>query len=398
MTIKMNVIKYTFFLCMISTHLLGIDYDLLNPFKLQDIFTLPQRFHYHKNRIPLVFTSTESREDAFTGEKRKRKAKTELIHKNTKSSEEFHKSKCGIKEFHSLREIALTYTPETRITWESCERLEIEIKRAKLDGRDNEIPILLKTRIQAWKERLTEEIEETIAKPIPKLLPKLIPVSLQKEVEKYHNILINHIYDGIYMGVVLSTESPDSEKSSFHWTNRIINEFNMAVYGEKISLEEKRQMIETNKTTLEGLNLSYEYSYMISEILEIFPASTQKKENELVLQKINDSVKIIDKRLDIGSFPLQKKLLRASISCLEMWPDWHLNNLRMAYYYNFFYEYGKETYFTEQLKKDDEAWKLAKSIEDRFLGSDVFRYRLEVIVRDACMTAYKTPKEIEASF
>jgi hypothetical protein len=91
-------------------------------------------------------------------------------------------------------------------------------------------------------------------------------------------------------------------------------------------------------------------------------------------------------------------LIKNTISCLEKWPKWHKNNLRMAYYYPFYLEYGKEVRFSEEIKKSPEYWKMAKTVEDKILSSEIFIRRLEVVEKDTCSVLRKSQQEIEGTF
>lgn len=382
------------------SNLVSIDVEKINPIKLPEIYQLPTTQHYQNYRIPLVFEKTKLREKDFQKKMTIKYNASKYKPTVVKSSEEFKKSKCSNKDFILIREIAYTYNPRTLISWESCEYLEVDIKRAKLDGRDNDIPLIISDRVDRWKKVLMEELEKVVIKPVPKLVNKLIDPSIKNLVEEYHKVLLNHLYDGIYTGIYVITESIVNLEIDevYLWNNRVIDDFNKSVYNEKISLDEKKNLIENNMKAMKSLNLTYEYSYMFGEILDFYPAPSLQEENSIILGKIKEANDRIEKRLDIGNYPIQKKLLNHAISCLEQWSDWHKKNLRMAYYYGFYYEYGNFKGFSDDLKKDSYYWNIAKNVEERILDSEVFRYRLEVVVRDACMTAFKKNKEIESSY
>ena len=375
---------------------IAVDLDEIDPMKLPKILMLPQTNYYKENRIPITFIKSEDRKEEFFKKQNRKKYSTSSKKINMKSSEDFHKEKCKIKEFHYIREIAYTYKPDTIIKWESCDALEIEKKRYMLDGKEELLPIIIKDRIERWNGALTEEIESFLVKPLPKLLPKMINKSIKKDAEEYYNILINHIQDGEYIGTVIGTEDEPHTENSSSWFNRQIHEFNQYVYGEKISIEEKKQFINSNSEMLKGLRMSYLYTMMISNTLKMFPSPTQFKENEIVLEEIRKSTNNLLYRLE--NYPKEKQLIKNTISCLEKWPKWHKNNLRMAYYYPFYLEYGKEVRFSEEIKKSPEYWKMAKTIEDKILSSEIFLRRLEVVERDICNVLHKSQEEIEGTF
>lgn len=366
--------------------------------KLSEVYLLPMNQHYQKNRIPLMFESSRTRPLELERMIKRKQYAQKYKPIEIESVEEDRKSKCGIEDFHYIREIAYNYNHGTLLKWESCENLEVEVKRAKLDGRENDSKILVKERVERWNSYLLEDLEKVIHKPVPKLVNKILDSSVQEVAEEYHKVLMNHLYDGIFMSNELAINEVPNINLTNLWINRVIDEFNSVVYGEKIPSDEKKKLIENNMKTLNALYLSYELAYMTGEIFLAFPSKSQEEENQFVLNKIKESSKIILNRLNIGNFPIQKKLLDHAESCLEQWSDWHKKNLRMAYYYNFYYHYSHFKDFSDGLKRNPKYWKIAKSTEEKILSSDVFRYRLEVVVRDACMTAFKSQKEIESSF
>ena len=393
---RQKIVYIVFLLIICTTYIKAFELENIDPFKLAIIMMLPQTSYYKETRFPVVFTERIERYDEFAKEQRKKNFNPPPAPMNIKSSEDFHKQKCKIKEFYYIREIAYTYNPGTVIKWESCDTLEIEKKKYLLDGKDDLIPIIVKERIDRWKKALFEEIDELLVKPLPKFNPKIIKGSIHKEAEEYYNILINHILDGEFLGTVVGTEDKPHTFSSSSWHNRQIDEFNHFVYDEKISLQEKKFKIHLNSELLKKLGISYLYAMMTSNIIKLFPAETQVQENEMVLSAIHNLTDRLLTRLD--RFPNQKKRLTNAISCLENWPKWHKENLRIAYYYGFFIEYGNEVRFSKDLKKNSEYFKMAEAIENKILNSDIFIKRLERIEMDICNVLRKSPKEIEMSF
>jgi hypothetical protein len=380
----------------ISFQINGIELEDIDPFKISKIMMLPQTDYFKQYRIPIVFNYSSQKESEYENEVNRKMMNPNTSTLNMKSSEEFHKGKCKIKEFHYIREIAYTYNPETLIRWESCDSLEIDLKKFKLDGKDELIPIVLKDRIERWKKALSEDIEQVIVKPLPKFIPKIIKGNIQKDAEEYYNILINHIINGEYIGIQIGNEDIDNNENSTFWFNRQIDEFNQYVYGEKLSPGEKKIKIQANSEMLKKLGMSYLYTMMISSNLKRFPAKTQLHENEIVLRDIRIATKNILFRIE--KYPKETTSLKNAIKCLEQWPKWHKNNLRMAFYYGFFLDYGKEVRFSEDLKKSSEYWKMAEAIENRIFTSDIFLKRLEIIERDACNVLRISKEEIQGTF
>jgi hypothetical protein len=380
----------------ISFQINGIELEDIDPFKISKIMMLPQTDYFKQYRIPIVFNYSSQKESEYENEVNRKMMNPNTSTLNMKSSEEFHKRKCKIKEFHYIREIAYTYNPETLIRWESCDALEIDLKKFKLDGKDELIPIVLKDRIERWNGALTEEIESFLVIPLPKLLPKMINKSIKKDAEEYYNILISHIINGEYIGIQIGTEGGDSTANSTYWFNRQIDEFNQYVYGEKLSPGEKKIKIQENSEMLKKLSMSYLYTMMISSTLKRFPAKTQLHENEMVLHDIRIATKNILFRIE--RYPKETSSLKNAVKCLEQWPKWHKNNLRMAYYYGFFLDYGNEVKFSEDIKKNPEYWKMAEAIENRIFTSDIFLKRLEIIERDACKVLRNSKEEIVGTF
>ena len=128
---KLKIIIYI----IINSCLLGniniqaIELDDIDPFKLSKIMMLPQSNYFKQNRIPIVFNNSREKASEYEDEENRGRLNPSTFTGNMKSSEEFHKGKCKIKEFHYIREIAYTYNPETIIRWESCDALEIDIKK-----------------------------------------------------------------------------------------------------------------------------------------------------------------------------------------------------------------------------------------------------------------------------
>ena len=131
-------------------------------------------------------------------------------------------------------------------------------------------------------------------------------------------------------------------------------------------------------------------------VLRLFPAKTQKMENTLVLNKIKKAVERLTPHLD--KFNKEKDKLNRTVECLENWPSWHKENLRMAYYYNFFYDYGNPKKYSTELLKDPEYGKIAESLDERKYKSQIFQNRLELMMNDACSTAEKTEEFIELTY
>ena len=374
----------------------AIELDDIDPFKLSKIMMLPQTNYFKQHRIPLVFNNSSEKASEYMDEENRRRMNPATATINMKSSEEFHKGKCKIKEFHYIREIAYTYYPETIIRWESCDALEIDLKKFKLDGKDELIPIVLKDRIERWKKALSEDVEQVIVKPLPKYIPKIIKGNIQKEAEEYYNILINHIINGEYIGIQIRTEDNANNENSTYWFNRQIDEFNQYVYGEKLSPGEKKIKIQANYEMLKKLGMSYLYAMMISNNLKRFPAKTQLQENEMVLTNIRTATKNILFRIE--KYPKVAISLKNAVKCLEQWPKWHKNNLRMAFYYGFFLDYGIEVKFSEDIKKNQKYRNMAEAIENRIFTSDIFLKRLEIIERDACNVLRMSKDEIQVTF
>ena len=374
----------------------AIELDDIDPFKLSKIMMLPQTNYFKQHRIPLVFNNSSEKASEYMDEENRRRMNPATATINMKSSEEFHKGKCKIKEFHYIREIAYTYYPETIIRWESCDALEIDLKKFKLDGKDELIPIVLKDRIERWKKALSEDVEQVIVKPLPKYIPIIIKGNIQKEAEEYYNILIKHIINGEYIGIHIGTQDISNNENSTYWFNRQIDEFNQYVYGEKNSPEEKKIKIQANSEMLKKLGMSYLYAMMISSNLKRFPAKLQLQENEMVLNDIRIATKNLLFRIE--KYSKETTSLKNTVKCLEQWPKWHKKNLRMAYYFGFFLDYGKEVKFSEDIKKNPEYWKMAEAIENRIFTSDIFLKRLETLEEDACNVLRMSQREIEATF
>lgn len=393
---KVSFCSFIGFASLMGIALYAFELDEINPMKLRKVYFLPQTNFYQENRTPLVFTNRKERSKDFVKSMNNKKNSPSSSGKYSKSSEDFHKEKCKIKDFHFMREIAYTYKPETLLRWESCDALEIEIKKYRLDGKEDLISLLVKDRIDRWKHTLAEELEEVLVKPIPKWIPKMIPPSIQREAEDYYHNLIYHIKDGIFIGTVIGSEDTPHTENSSYWFNRQIYEFNEYVYGEKLSIEEKKIKINENTEMIKKLNMSYIYIMMLSSSLPMFPSKTQDQENEMALNSIQIASSHLKSRLE--KWEKEKKSVQNTVSCLEKWSDWQKENLRMSYYYQFFFEYGKEIRFSEELKKNPEYWELAKSIEKKILTSDIFLLRLQTVERDTCNVVHKSPQEIMKSF
>jgi hypothetical protein len=395
---KLKIIIYIIInICLLGNiNIQAFELDDIDPFKLSKIMMLPQSSYFKQHRIPIVFNNSREKASEYEDEENRRRMNPSTATGNMKSSEDFHKKKCRLIEFHYIREIAYTYNPETLIRWESCDSLEIDLKKYRLDGKDDLIPIVLKDRTDRWKKALSEEIEQSIVKPLPKYIPKIIKGNIQKEAEEYYNILINHIINGEYIGIQIGTEDNANNENSTYWFNRQIDEFNQYVYGEKMSHQEQKIKIQANSEMLKKLGMSYLYTMMISSTLKRFPAKTQLQENEIVLRDIRIASKNILFRIE--KYPNETTSLKNAVKCLEQWPKWHKNNLRMAYYFGFFLDYGNEVRFSEDLKKSSEYWKMAEAIETRIFTSDIFLKRLELFERDTCNVVRKSQKEIEGTF
>ena len=131
-------------------------------------------------------------------------------------------------------------------------------------------------------------------------------------------------------------------------------------------------------------------------VLRLFPARTQKKENEIVYNEIQKSIERLLPHLE--KFKQEKINLRKFINCLEDWSTWHKDNLRMAYYFGFFYDYGSPKNYSAELLSDPEYGKLAELIEERKYKSKLFQNRLENIMKDACKTNERSIEEIKKTY
>ena len=262
-----------------------------------------------------------------------------------------------------MREIALSLNKSTLLKWDLCYKLELDKKRLLLDGKESTIQTLEKERIENWKKYLEEEIDKNSELPIPELIPKLIPNELQSDAKTYHRYLLIYLYNGVYSGLVI---------------------------------EEKKSFVQSEIQYLKRDIFLYQFKMMRVSVLRLFPAKTQKMENTLVLNKIKKAVESLTPHLD--KFNKEKDKLNRTVECLENWPSWHKENLRKAYYYNFFYDYGNPKKYSTELLKDPEYGKIAESLDERKYKSQIFQNRLELMMNDACSTAEKTQEFIELTY
>lgn len=356
---------------------------------------LPENDYYLKTRIPIVFNFWNERNfmyEEFHHRYEKANEDIELLD----SPEYFHRDKCAINKFHFMREIALSINKNTLLNWDLCYNLELDKKRLLLDGKESSIQNLERERIENWKKYLEEEIDKNIELPIPELITKLIPNELQSDAKIYHKYLLIYLYNGVYSGLVIEEITRKYSESFDIIHNKYIKNFNMYVYNEKLSIEEKKSFIQRQIEYLKRDIFLYQFKMMKVSVLRLFPAKTQKMENIIVLNKIKKAVERLSPHLD--KFKKEKDNLIRTVECLENWPSWHKENLRMAYYYNFFYDYGTPRKYSIELLKDSEYGKIAESLDERKYKSQIFQNRLEIMLNDACSTGEKKVEFIKLTY
>ncbi len=390
---------YIFLISLIVSSFPGILYPVEFTFGEERTFQytsiLPENDYYIKTRIPILFNYWNERNFMYEEfHARYEKANEDLDMPD--SSEYFHKDKCKITKFFPMREIALSLNKSTLLKWDLCYNLELDKKRLLLDGKESTIQTLEKERIENWKKYLEEEIDKNSELPIPELIPKLIPNELQLDAKTYYRYLLIYLYNGVYSGLVIE-EITRRISDPFDVTyKKYIMNFNKYLYDEKISIEEKKSFVQSEIQYLKRDIFLYQFKMMRVSVLRLFPAKTQKVENTLVLNKIKKAVERLTPHLD--KFNKEKDKLNRTVECLENWPSWHKENLRMAYYYNFFYDYGNPKKYSIELLKDPEYGKIAESLDERKYKSQIFQNRLELMMNDACSTAEKTEEFIKLTF
>ena len=131
-----------------------------------------------------------------------------------------------------------------------------------------------------------------------------------------------------------------------------------------------------------------------NSILEVFPAKTQRVENKMILDEYKKSTSRMISRMN--SFEEEGKLLQSILSCFESWPEWHIDNLRLAYYFGYYNEYGREYMFSRELKNSVELWNLVMAIDKKIYSSEMFRKRTKSLYSDCIQVKSKTPAWIQS--
>lgn len=357
--------------------------------------TLPEQDYYLNTRIPIIFYYRNMRN--FMYDEFHTRFKKEIEDEDLSNiSEIIYRDRCSIKIFHFLREISLNINKHTLLSWDNCYALESEKKKLLLNGKESLIQNLENERIENWRKYVNEEIDATKELPIPELENISIPSEIQSDVNLYHKYLLIYLYNGIYSGLVLEEITRKYSESFESINSRKIDNFYKIIYQENLLIDEKKKLIKKEINLLKKDIFLYQYKMMQVSVLRYFPAKTQLDENNLVLSKIKIAVEKLNIQLE--KFKILKEKINNTVTCLENWPSWHKKNLRMAYYYNFFYDYGNPIKYSTDILKEPEYRKIIESLDERKYKSQIFQNRLNIMMNDACSTAEKTEEFIQLTY
>jgi len=358
------------------------------------LISLREGEFYSKHRLPLVFYRQSEREEKYADYKKNDEIIMSSLIRKEKEEEVYFKAKCSYPEFSLYRQITNYYISKTYMDWDSCGNLQKKKKQMELQGDKTSVLILIKKEKEFWKKTMLDGLDRTTPLPFPQVISGEMAPGVSTYAKAYLTGLLDVVLLNSHLHSNVNLNSEESSYPGMSWANSLITEFNDMFYQERISALNLKNQIEMEKITLRNSYISNKLHYLLlSPILRGFPAKTQLIENQILLEEFKKSTNLMILRM-LG-MEEEKLVLKSILTCFESWPIWHLNNLRIAYYYGFYNEYGREYNFSDELKKDPELWNIVEVMDKKIYSSDVFRKRLNSLYSDCKIVKSRTKKEIE---
>jgi len=358
------------------------------------LYSLTSGEFYNKYRLPLVFYDRTDRENEYLENKKNNElTMIDLIQKELED-EKYFKSKCSFPDFSLYREITNAYISKSYLNWDSCSALQKKKKQMEIMGQSKSIPYYIQSVKENWKKYTIDGLDSVTPLPPPKIISSEMAPGVERYAKEYHSLLLSIIIKNSYLNSNVNLNSEESSYPGISWVNSFINDFDEMFYKNNVSALNLNQRIQFEKVVLSNSNISNKLHYLLrNPILKGFPAKTQTQENKIIFEEFKKSTNLMTARM-IG-MDEEKNKLKSIIECFETWPTWHWDNLRMAYYYGFYNEYGREYYFSNELKQNTELWALVHAINKKIYSSEVFQKRLNSLYSDCKTVKLKTKKEID---
>lgn len=345
---------------------------------------------YTKYRLPLVFYRQTEREQLYYDYKKNEELNFVTLKQREKEEEVFFKSKCSYPYFAMMREISNAYLSRTYLSWDTCSSLQKKTKQLEMSGQKNFIETQVQREKEQWKRYLVSGLENIIPLPLPQVISKGMAPGLSQYAKNHLPLVQNTILENGYLQSNLGLHIEDSSYPGISWANSLINDYNNIFYESSQSALNIKNLIHINEITLKHSFLGNHLNNLLMDpILKAFPAKTQILENKMILEEYRKSTNQIVSRIE--GFSDEKKILQSIISCLESWPDWHTKNLRMAYYYGFYHEYGRDYNFSKDLRNNRELWNLVLAMDRKIYSSEIFQKRVKSLHSDCLFVKSKNP-------
>jgi hypothetical protein len=364
------------------------------------------RSFYEKHRIPITFVKDSQRNDEYKVylnyknddefQENRRKSREIKNQMYTEDELEFPKEKCLFEEYHIYREINEYYLGYPGFLLRNCPDLKKIKLEDELKGKASYQLIVSKLQ-DDLRSSLKKNFNQALPSKFPEFLPNLIDPEIRNLSKQYYGLLEDYIVHYTLLTCNIDPLIDDSEIycqniSNF---NSFIQKFNHLVYTEKSNIEFRKQRISAEMEELKGI---HDRLIPLSRqgVISSFLAKDQLSENKLVYTFIESKTKNIIKRFD--RFPKATARLKDLLVCWKSWTPWHLSNLRMGYYLQFYQDFGKEQNRSRALVQNAEMLRLADDLEESLVSSWYFQNRLTNLEKTCLAIKTRSPEEIQKLF
>ncbi|EKJ86170.1 hypothetical protein CLV96_3898 [Leptospira meyeri] len=307
---------------------------------------------------------------------------------------EFPKETCLFEEYHIYRELNQFYLGYPGFLYRNCPNLKKIKLEDELKGKES-YPLILSSIQVNLRDTLKRNLNKAIPSKFPEYLPKLINPEIRTLSEKYYLLLEDYTvhYTLLNCNVDPLIDDPEIHCHDISKYNDFFGKFNELVYSKKTSPQFRKQKIAEEMDEIR--NLIYRLIPLSQQgVISSFLAEDQATENELVLKYIELRTQNMLKRF--SRFSDETKCLKGLLKCWKTWSPWHMGNLRMAYYLQFYKDFGKERTLSDALIRNKDMISLADEMEESIVKSWFFEKRLSNLEKTCVAITRRNPKEIES--